>query len=43
MGERDVLTNVELVVDIGAVLQKGVHHFGVTVLTGCGERCAAIL
>lgn len=43
--ERDVLvlTNIELVVDIGAVLQKGVHHFRVTVLTGCGECRASIL
>lgn len=38
-----MLTNIELVVDIGAVLQKGVHHCRVTILTGCGECCAAIL
>ncbi len=37
------LTNIELVVDVSAVLQKSLHHSGVTVLTGRGERRAAIL
>lgn len=35
--------HVQLVMDIGSILQQGVHHLGVSVLRGDGERCATVL
>lgn len=34
---------MQLVVHIGPVLQQGVHHLGVAVLSSNRERCAAVL
>lgn len=35
--------HVQLVVDIGSILQQSVHHLGMSVLRGSGESCATIL
>lgn len=35
--------HVQLVMDIGSILQQSVHHLGMSVLRGSGESCATVL
>lgn len=41
--ENALGAHVQLVVNIGSVLQQGVHRLGVSILGGDGESRAAIL
>lgn len=35
--------HIQLVVNIGSILQQSVHHLGMTILRGDGESCATVL
>lgn len=42
-GEREGETHIQLVVNIGSILQQGVHHLGVSILRCDGESRATVL
>lgn len=37
------ITHIELIVNIGAMLQQSFHYFCMPILTGSQESCASIL